>query len=323
MQEELLNKLKEITKEEQTILEGSEQIQTELYTAALADPSNFTIDSKKLLEKGRLIEVRPHTRFVHFPNHRHNYVEVVYMCNGNTTHILNHSEKIVLSTGDLLFLSQSAEHEILPAGENDLAVNFIILPEFFDNLVYMIEKENVLRDFFLQTLSRGDSEYNYLHFHVKDILPIQNLLENMVWTIFSGKKGTNAINQTTMGLLLMNISLFTENISQSSPRQTEQGLVFAILKYIDNNYKNGSLSDICMQIKQPEYYISRLLKKHTNKNFKELLQERRLQQATYLLERSTLTNEQILDAIGYDNSSYFYRIFRDKYGCSPKEYRKI
>lgn len=53
------------------------------------------------------------------------------MCQGTTTHILNGS-KVILEAGDLLFLNQNAEQEILPAGEQDIAVNFIVLPEFFD-----------------------------------------------------------------------------------------------------------------------------------------------------------------------------------------------
>ncbi|MDE5597397.1 MAG: helix-turn-helix transcriptional regulator, partial [Lachnospiraceae bacterium] len=57
-------------------------------------------------------------------------------------------------------------------------------------------------------------------------------------------------------------------------------------------------------------------------NFKELLQQRKLQQAAYLLSQTPLSVEQIMENIGYDNSSYFYRKFRDKYGCSPRTYRK-
>ena len=89
MQQELLDKLRRITEEEQLILQGASDIQSDLYTTQFAKPSDFTVDSKKLLEKGCLIEVRPHTRFVHFPKHRHNYVELIYMCSGTTTHILN------------------------------------------------------------------------------------------------------------------------------------------------------------------------------------------------------------------------------------------
>ena len=85
----------------------------------------MVIDSKKLLQKGKLIQVRPHTRFVHFPKHTHNYIEVIYMCQGRTTHIINGTE-VILEAGDLLFLNQNAVQEILPAGRDDIAVNFIV-----------------------------------------------------------------------------------------------------------------------------------------------------------------------------------------------------
>ena len=85
MDERLLCRLKEITDEERAILAGGQGIQRERYTSG----RDFVVDSEKMLEKGKLIEIRPHTRFVHFPRHRHNYVEVLYMCSGSTTHILN------------------------------------------------------------------------------------------------------------------------------------------------------------------------------------------------------------------------------------------
>lgn len=321
MTNELLNKLKTITKEEKKILSGDTNIQSNIY--GTANEKFFTIDSQKLLEKGKLIEVRPHTRFAHFPKHNHNYVELVYMCSGTTTHIINDSETITLSEGDLLFLNQRTFHEILPAGENDIAVNFIILPEFFNQTISMIEQENVLRDFLLSSLSDQNTMTNYLHISAKEILPVQNLLENMIWTIFSNRANTNTINQTSMSLLFMNLSLFAEDINKENPAQFEQNLVFTVLSYIDSNFKDGTLLEISNKNKQPTYYVSRLLKKHLNKNFKELLQERKLQQAAYLLSQSSLSIEQIIDRIGYDNSSYFYRKFREKYNCSPREYRMV
>ena len=318
MQQELLSHLQKITEEEQAILNGAQDIKKELYTSH----KDFVIDSQKLLQKGRLIEIRPHTRFVHFPKHRHNYVEMVYMCSGSTTHIINDKERITLQEGDLLFLNQNATQEILPAAEHDIAVNFIILPAFFDRAFSMIEKENILYDFLISALSGDASHSSYLHFQAKDILPVQHLVENMIWTLICKKTGTNTINQTTMGLLFMNLSFFAESINQDDPHQYEQNLVFTVLKYIEAHYKNGTLTEISEEMKQPAYYISRLLKRHTDSNFKELLQQRKLQQAAYLLSQTPLSVEQIMENIGYDNSSYFYRKFRDKYGCSPKNYRK-
>lgn len=318
MRTEILKQLQNITDEENAILSGEANVRRELYTSE----HDFTIDSSKLLKRGQLIEIRPHTRFAHFPKHKHNYVEMVYMCTGSTTHIINGTDKIILQEGDLLFLNQYATQEILPAGERDVAVNFIILPEFFDRTLPMIEKENILRDFLVSSLSQHSTLSSYLHFRAKDIIPIQNLLENMIWTLLSGKSGTNTLIQTTFGLLFMNLSTFTDTINQDNPNQYEQNMVFSILRYIETHYRNGTLADISAELNQPTYYVSRLLKKHTQLNFKELLQQRKLQQAQWLLEHTSLSIESIILAIGYDNSSYFYRKFKDKYGCSPKEYRR-
>ena len=158
-----------------------------------------------MLDKGSLINIRTHTRFIAFPKHRHDYIEIIYMCSGSTTHIINNDTKIVLEQGNLLFLNQFSYHEILPAGENDIAVNFIVRPEFFDVAFDMMEEENVLRKFIVSTLCNNTDEAAYLHFNVADILPIQNLVENMVWSLVNKQSNSRRINQTTMGLLFLRL----------------------------------------------------------------------------------------------------------------------
>ena len=327
MNKELYEKLKKITKEEQAILDGQKEINQDLYispgtveSAPLGE--NFVIDAKRLLEKGRLIEIRPHTRFVHFPAHSHNYVELVYMYSGSTTHIINHRHKITLKEGDLLFLNQNAIQEIYPAGQNDIALNFIMLPDFFNHAITMLGKENTLRSFFISALTGEDGMTSYLHFEAKDILPVQNLMENMIWNLVEHKKETNVVNQTTMGLVLMHLSAYGTAITPTVPESYEQTLVFGALKYIDQNYRNGALSELCEILGEPTYYISRLLKKYGGGNFKELLQKRKLEQAAYLLSNTTLSTAKILESVGYDNSSYFHRKFKEVYGKTPKSYRR-
>ena len=136
IKKELLEKLSNVTEEEKKLLLGTETIEREIYMAK----EDSVVNAKKLLESGKLISIRPHTRFVDFPKHTHDYVELVYMCKGNTTHIINEKE-IVLREGELLFLGQGASQEIKKAGIGDIAVNFIILPEFFHSSLAMIGEE--------------------------------------------------------------------------------------------------------------------------------------------------------------------------------------
>ena len=62
MQQALLEHLRKITEEEQRILDGASEVDQGLYTSG----KDFTVDSAKMLEEGKLIAVRTHTRFVHF-----------------------------------------------------------------------------------------------------------------------------------------------------------------------------------------------------------------------------------------------------------------
>ena len=69
------------------------------------------------------------------------------------------------------------------------------------------------------------------------------------------------------------------------------------------------------------YWLSRMIKKITGRNYKDLLQIRRLNEAAGLLRRTRASVAEISAAVGYDNTSYFHRLFRSYFGLSPKEYR--
>lgn len=74
----ILERLSRVTEEEQKILRGETKIDRSLYM----DGSRDVISGDKLLPPGKTIMIRPHTRFVAFPEHTHDYVDMVYMCWG-------------------------------------------------------------------------------------------------------------------------------------------------------------------------------------------------------------------------------------------------
>ena len=224
------------------------------------------------------------------------------MCQGSIRQRID-GEELILREGELLLMNQDTVQEIWPAGKEDIAVNFIILPEFFDRtLQIMGDEENQLRDFIVGCLTGKDQTIRYLHFQVSDVLPIQNLVENLVWTILHRQPNRRSIHQVTMGLLFLQLMNYTERI-QVGEEHREQGVLLAVYRYIEEHYRNG------------------MIHRMTGRTYTELLQEKRLQQAAFLLETTRLPVTDIADAVGYENMSYFHRIFRKKYGSSPKEYR--
>lgn len=323
MKAEIYEQLKQITEEEAEILRGRNEVDQERYMSDTAGAmgDSWDLDSRKLLDSGKLIQIRPHTRFIHFPRHTHNYVEVIYMCSGQTEHLVN-GNRVVLKQGELLFLSQKAVQEILPAAEEDVAVNFIILPEFFDQALYMIgAEENLMRQFLVGCLKDSQNAIAYLHFKVADVLPIQNLVENLIWTIMNNQQNKRSINQFTMGLLFLQLINYTDKVEVGKD-YFDQQLLLSVYRYIEENYKDGELSGLAAELKVDLYWLSRRIKSLTGFTYTELLQRKRLNQAQFLLQHTNLLVADIGRAVGYDNLSYFHRIFREQYGMSPLQFRK-
>lgn len=314
MVSELLKQLQEITEEEQAILDGRNTINRELYM----DGSGNTVNAKKLLASGKLISLRSHPRFIHFPEHTHDYVEVVYMCTGKTTHIVNGSA-ITLGRGELLFMNQWATHEICQAAQEDVAVNFIVLPAFFTNVLDMIgEEETPLRRFLVDCLCGQSDGPGFLHFRVADIVPVQNLIENLLFILMQDTPTKRKMSQMTMALLFLQLMGHTETLATSDQ---EQAAMVRVLAYVESNYARGSLTELAGRLHYDLYSLSREIKRQTGNTYTQLVQQRRLAQAAFLLKNTNRTVDSIAHAVGYENIGYFHRIFREAYGLSPRSYR--
>ena len=314
MNREILSVLQRITAEEQAILDGRCDIDRDIYMLGKEN----TVNAQKLLSDGKLITIRPHTRFIHFPEHTHDYVEVVHMCAGETTHIVNGRE-IRLEQGDLLFLNQGAVHEVCRAGEGDVAVNFIVLPEFFSEPLSMIgEEETPLHRFLVDCLCGQNSGTGYLHFAVSEVRPIQNLLENLLWILIRETPAKNKMSQMTMALLFMQLLGHTETVATGD---RDDAVIWQVLRYVDSNYANGSFAELTRRLHYDASWLSREIRRKTDKTYTQLVQEKRLAQAAFLLRNTDRNVSDIANAVGYENISYFHRIFAKSFGKSPKGYR--
>ena len=313
MNETIIEKLSVITEEERRILAGGTAIDRSLYM----DGSRDVISGDKLLPPGKVITIRPHTRFIDFPEHTHDYVEMVYMCRGETRHTVNGTD-ILLREGELLMLGQNARQSIRAASESDIAANFIVRPEFFaGTLQYLGEEETPLRRFIITCLT-GENEAGYLLFHVAGILPIQNLIENLLYTLIEDVPNKRGIQQMTMGLLFAQLMNHTEALEFQSE---EQNVIMSVLRYAEEHYRDGSLAEIADILGYEMTSLSRLIKQKTGRNYTDLIQEKRMSQAAWLLRNTARRVDDIALSVGYENISYFHRLFAKTYGLSPKKYR--
>ncbi|OOM75580.1 AraC family transcriptional regulator [Clostridium sp. BL-8] len=316
MLKEIHDKLIELTDEELKIISGENSVNKSIYT----DEGKFIIDSNKLLPSGELINIRKHTRFINFPSHKHNYIEFNYIYQGKLTQVIDNKE-ITLQKGELIFLNQYITHEIKASKKEDIIINFIIRPEFFDYIITLLGNENIISKFLLTTLYTNYDEGEYLYFKVSERKDIQDLLERIIIEIYTSSIMKKATIKLLVGLLLVELIKNSQDIEAYSVDNYEKLLIIQSLKYIDEFYGKGTLLELAENLKQPDYKLSKLIKKHTKMTFKELLQERKLSKAIELIKSTNYSIAQIMDLVGYENPTYFYKIFKSKFGMTPRDYK--
>ena len=147
---------------------------------------------------------------------------------------------------------------------------------------------------------------------------MQNLIENLLFTLLEDIPNKRGILQMTMGLLFAQLMNHTEALQFET---REQNTVVAVLRYLEENYRDGSLTEIAGRLHYELPSLSRLIRQKTGRNYTELLQEKRLSQAAWLLRNTDRKVDEIAAAVGYENISYFHRLFAARFGLSPKIYR--
>lgn len=317
MNKELLEFLRSTSEEKNGILRDASSI----LSYYVKEPGSNVVDKDLVIEEGRLMGIYCQPPHIAIPDHSHNYVELVYMYSGSTNQVINKTKKMKLDTFDLLLLRQGTSHAIEPAGEEDIAVHFFVLPEFFSHPSLITEDGSILRHFIAGAVAENHSVADYLHFRLKDILPARNLLENMIWSLMVEKKCRQEINQATMSMLIMELLHDADKVESHDIIQYEEQIALTAYQYLENNYCSATLDEFSMMVMQPSYYVSRLFKRYYQMTFTECLQLIRLCRAANCLLTSKKPVEEIILEVGYENSSYFHRLFKERYGLTPKQYR--
>ncbi len=96
-----------------------------------------------------------------------------------------------------------------------------------------------------------------------------------------------------------------------------------ILSYIHHHYaENIAIDDLIKLVNISRSECFRNFKLFTNKKPVKYINEYRLMQAARMLTKSTQNITEICHACGFFSSSYFGKLFKDKYGITPLQYRK-
>lgn len=104
--------------------------------------------------------------------------------------------------------------------------------------------------------------------------------------------------------------------------QGNQVVADTIKEIIDSNYFDSSLSaaSISEMMRLPAYKLSKISKIHLGMSIPEYINQVKLHKAVEWMENSKLSIQEIMQRVGVENESYFYKLFKAKFGMTPREY---
>lgn len=273
------------------------------------------------------ISLHRHLRF--FPEfyHSHSFFEICYVYKGECTQNIfkNYSSVCTknLFTGDILIIPPSTRHSISMLSDS-VVINILVRMSTFESaLLKNIPSNNHVYEFLLNHIY-GEDSIRSICCHTGDSPHLQNMLLDMAETYCNNDIYASEILNQMLGLfftfILRDYGSSFELIGDD--QFSKVSLIPSILHYISTNYSNTSVIDVAHHFGYNPAYLERLFKKGTGTTLIDTISKVRIEKAIYLLINTKISIDMICDMIGYNDTTYFIRIFKKYTGQTPLQYRK-
>lgn len=254
--------------------------------------------------------------------HWHEEIELEYIVSGQV-YVTCEEENILASQGDLVFINQNVRHFITPVQTDGcLLYSIVVHPTFIFGFGQLeLEKKYiapVLHDSVLKHIhiTKDSPDYeNYLS-EIREILSLNDLKED----------GYELLTKSVLLRIWYQLyKMSTTLVSGSVPKtavQDEQRVKQAILYIQEHFMETVTLEDIAGSIMVSKSECCRCFKRTLNTTPFEYLMKYRIMESTKRMHRKPQESiSEIAGSVGFNNTSYYNKIFRKYMDCTPTEYR--
>jgi AraC family transcriptional regulator, transcriptional activator of pobA len=146
-----------------------------------------------------------------------------------------------------------------------------------------------------------------------------------IFAEFSSKQlGYRAAMAALLRLLFIEIRRVLSNQAGSNSFQKYSSLTARFLRRLNSRpYQMASASEVSRFLGVSRSWLNQLVRKETGKNLTDHLQGRLILESKRLLAHTDLNISEIAYQLGFEDASYFTRLFRQIAQTSPSEFREL
>lgn len=262
--------------------------------------------------------------------HGHEFIELVYVVHGVGLHIFE-GMQYELAAGDVYIINPGETHAYTVApGEQMEIVNCLFMPSFLpDALLKELEITASMDYFYVHPFMKPDVRFNHhLNLHGQDAAHVLVLLDSMIRELGNRGPGHTTMIRLQLVELLVLLSryytLMHSHGSAPSPRQLEREITAKrIYGYMERHYdKKITLESLAGLFNVSIRQLNRLMRQEFGKSIIDVLHGIRIERAKRLLAESDEKVITVAAHVGYEDPSFFSRLFLRHVGCPPSQYRQ-
>lgn len=141
----------------------------------------------------------------------------------------------------------------------------------------------------------------------------------------AGDTFTDAYTEALLRCLTVELLRFLqikEVTPKDKPSAAETQLTQTIDTFFEQHFADASGEEaLARKLHFSRRHLVRILKKHYGMSFREKLNHARMDYAAFLLRTTDRTVGSIGTEVGYGSESAFFKVFRNSFGMTPKQYR--
>ena len=237
--------------------------------------------------------------------HKHDFFEIEYILRGTAVQKINGSEYYA-QKGDIIFVNIGDVHSYSGSGNCEI-VNYL----FRASDLAALSHRNSPADF---SKIFNEDFPKHVVLNPLDMPKAEELLISISRELSEKKFGYSAVVSNS----LMNLLI---TIIRNRKGPAVHSVFNDILDYIDRNYATVTSSELSAKFHYNKNYFCTTFKKRVGKTPTEYINLIKIQKATRLLADTSMSIENIVDAVGFADKKYFYTVFNKQVGLTPGAYR--
>lgn len=240
--------------------------------------------------------------------HNHEFVEILFILDGKGS-VTIEGAYYPLKKGDIIIYNADVMHAEISDTKEPLEARFLA----FDKLeVTNLEPNHLI-----------PPQYDFIYPSDDMYQTFQRYFDNIIHELSVKEQFYSDIAQNTLQVLLMQLLRLLNRTQSANELLKQNEALTSALKYIDDHYlENITLDSIAAECFVTKYYLSHLFAKYQQTSIGKYIFNKRLNDAKNLLRFTDSPVQEVAEQSGFNDQSYFCRVFKKAVNMTPMQYRK-